>query len=154
MPAYTRSLSFVVLFAIAPIPAAAQAVAQPPTMSDGSLTALSRPPSLPGSPSLPTQVNQPRRDSLWNGALAGAGLGAVLGAFVGLGISDCNECSGFNVPLTYGILGAGVGAGIGAGIDALLARTPPAVWARKARRVDVSPLLGTRVRGVVGLVRF
>ena len=60
-----------------------------------------------------------RSDSLWNGVLIGAGVGAVLGAVIGHAISDCSECSGFYVPLTFGVVGAGVGAGVGAAIDAV-----------------------------------
>jgi hypothetical protein len=52
--------------------------------------------------------SQPRRrDSLWNGVIIGAGLGAIAGAVSGTAIADCSECAGFNVPLTFGVLGAG-----------------------------------------------
>lgn len=96
-----------------------------------------------------------RKDSLWNGVLVGAGVGAVLGAFVGNAILDCSECSGFNVPLTFGVLGAGVGAGIGAGVDALrhahsTITSPP----HRTRRVRLSPLLTKKVRGMVAWIRL
>jgi len=78
-------------------------------------------------------------DSLWNGVIAGAAVGALAGAFTGLVASDdCPECPGFNVPLTMGVLGAGVGSALGAGIDALLGR-------RAAEHVS-----GTATVGVAG----
>ncbi len=70
---------------------------------------------------LPWTAEAQRNDSLWNGVLVGAAAGTVLGAtVVGPLISDCSECSGFNVPLTFAVVGAGAGAALGAGIDALL----------------------------------
>ena len=70
------------------------------------------------APTIPRRRKQHRKDSLWNGVIIGAGLGALVGTLVSFAVSDCSECSGFNVPLTFGVLGAGAGAGIGAGIDA------------------------------------
>ena len=98
---------------------------------------------------------QSRADSLWNGTLIGAGFGAVLGALGGDAVIDCNECAGFNVPLTFGVLGAGVGAGIGAGIDAARhQRSSIAGLSRYPRRVTVAPVVGKHLRAVVGSVRF
>jgi hypothetical protein len=97
--------------------------------------------------------SQPRRrDSLWNGALIGAGLGAVAGLLSGGAIVECSECAGFNVPLTFGLLGAAAGAGLGAGIDALHATS---VSARQpAGRVRLSPVLAKGKRGLIGSLRF
>jgi hypothetical protein len=101
------------------------------------------------------QSSQPRRDSLWNGALAGAGIGAILGALGGLAISDCNECSGFNVPLTFGVLGAAAGAGLGAGFDALRSQGLRAgVSSHRVRRMALSPVVRGHRRAVVGHIRF
>ena len=47
-----------------------------------------------------------RRDSLWNGVIVGAGLGALVGIAGSPLISDCSECAGFNVPLTFGGTGS------------------------------------------------
>jgi hypothetical protein len=94
---------------------------------------------------------QPRKDSLWNGVIIGAGLGALVGTLVSFAVSDCSECSGFNVPLTFGVLGAGAGAGIGAGIDAWhQKRTVPA----GTRRLTVAPVLGKDVQAIVATIRF
>ena len=73
---------------------------------------------------------QHRKDSLWNGVLIGMGLGALVGALVGSAVFECSECSGFNVPLTFGVLGAGAGAGIGAGLDA---------WRQTRSTVTIAP---------------
>src|SRR6185436_4093586 len=67
----------------------------------------------------PAQSQPHRKDSLWNGVILGAAVGAMLGSFSSLAVTDCSECAGFNVPLTFGVIGAGVGIGIGAGLDAL-----------------------------------
>jgi hypothetical protein len=93
----------------------------------------------------------PRRDSLWNGTLVGAGLGALLGSVAGITLLDCSECAGFNVPLTFGVLGAGVGAGLGAGIDALHSRSG---FAPPPRNIQVSPLITRQARGLVAWFRF
>ena len=109
-----------------------------------------QPPSGKHAPPTPR-----RKDSLWNGVIIGAGLGALVGAVVGAAVLDCSECAGFNVPLTFGVLGAGAGAGIGAGIDAwrqtrAIVTTTPI----KPRRLTVSPVLGRDVRGMVATIRF
>ena len=90
-----------------------------------------------------------RRDSLWNGVLVGAGLGALVGIAGSPLISDCSECSGFNVPLTFGVLGAGIGAGVGAGIDAMRNSNAP-----HRPRVQLSPVLSKDTRGLLAWIRF
>ena len=97
---------------------------------------------------------QPSRDSLWNGVIAGAAVGALAGTFTGLVASDdCPECPGFNVPLTMGVLGAGIGIGLGAGIDALLGRRAAPRVSGEAT-VRVSPVLGKGARGLMASVAF
>src|SRR5688572_8828044 len=100
---------------------------------------------------LPATAGAQRNDSLWNGAVVGAAAGAVLGATVVAGrISDCSECSGFNVPLTFAVIGAGAGVAIGVGIDALLHADPRVGRPRdRSRRVNVSPVVGKRTRALV-----
>ncbi|HEX5110990.1 MAG TPA: hypothetical protein VFV95_21210 [Vicinamibacterales bacterium] len=93
------------------------------------------------------------RDSLWNGAIVGAGIGAMAGLAFGVLREDgCRACAGFNQPLVYGSLFAAVGAGVGAGIDAMFARAAPVKSG--SSRVRVLPLLSKEVRGVAGWVRF
>ena len=106
--------------------------------------------SLPGS----VMVSQ-RRDTLWNGVVIGAGLGAIAGALGGVTAIDCSECAGFNVPLTFGVLGAAAGAGIGAAVDALRHARAPATTANGRRtRVTVAPLIAKQGRALVASVRF
>jgi hypothetical protein len=97
--------------------------------------------------------SQPRRrDSLWNGVIIGAGLGAIAGAVSGTAIADCSECAGFNVPLTFGVLGAGIGAALGAGIDALHETRGNPLG--PTRHVRLSPVLGEEKRGLMAWIRF
>ena len=97
--------------------------------------------------------NRPLRpDSLWNGVLIGATAGAIIGAAGSLAISDCSECSGFNVPLTFGVLGAGAGAGIGAVIDALHGKG--AASPQRQPGLRLSPLIGNERRGMMAWFRF
>ena len=98
---------------------------------------------------------QHRKDSLWNGVIIGAGLGALVGTLISFAVSDCSECSGFNVPLTFGVLGAGAGAGIGAGIDAWRqTRSTVRIAPNATGRLTVSPVLGKDVKGIVATIRF
>lgn len=96
-----------------------------------------------------------RRDTLWNGIAIGAGLGALAGALGGATAIECSECAGFNVPLTFGVLGAAAGAGIGAAIDAWR-HAPAAPGATTARRlrVTVAPVVGKNGRAIIASVRF
>jgi hypothetical protein len=105
-------------------------------------------PSGVSAPSVST-----RRDSLWNGAIVGAGTGAMLGLAFGVSREDaCRACAGFNQPLAYGALFAAVGAGVGAGVDAMFRRAAPITSG--VPRVRVLPLLSRDVKGIVGGVRF
>jgi hypothetical protein len=93
-----------------------------------------------------------KADRLWNGVLIGASLGAVAGVVTGNATADCSECAGFNVPLTFGALGAGIGGVLGALIDAAHARSqsaPP--WARYVR---LSPKVSKRMFGLTATITF
>ena len=111
-----------------------------------------RPPDRSAPVSQPPPV---RNDSKWNGALIGAGLGALAGAFFGSAAIECSECAGFNVPVTFGVIGAGAGAAIGIGIDAHFhQRSPGSNPPARTRRVSVVPVMARSVKGVVASVRF
>jgi hypothetical protein len=101
------------------------------------------------TPAKQNAVLSRRRDSLWNGVIVGAGLGALVGVAGSPLISDCSECAGFNVPLTFGVLGAGVGAAVGAGFDALRHTKAP-----HPPRVQLAPVLSKDARGLLALIRF
>jgi hypothetical protein len=101
--------------------------------------------------SLEAQTGQSARgaDSLRNGIITGAIVGALGGSFAGLAIAqDCFSCYGFHVPATLGVVGAGIGAGIGAGVDALRRHQST------RRPVGVMPFLTPRARGAMIWVRF
>jgi hypothetical protein len=116
-------------------------------------TAQTAPPAAPSARA--AQPPAARKDSKWNGAIIGAGLGAIAGALIGSAIIECSECAGFNVPLTFGVIGAGAGAGIGVGIDSLLHQRSPRLNPPPGRRrVDVSPVVGRSVKGVIASIRF
>ena len=80
---------------------------------------------LPQRESLPAlkvqdRPSRGRRDSVWNGALIGAGVGAAGGAIWGLEICGSNDTECFAIAGPVGILGgAGIGAVVGAIADAL-----------------------------------
>jgi hypothetical protein len=95
------------------------------------------------------QTVRQRKDSLWNGVIVGAGLGALVGIAGSPLISDCSECAGFNVPLTFGVLGAGIGAAVGAGIDAMRNTNAP-----HRPHVQLAPVLSKDTRGLLALIRF
>jgi hypothetical protein len=107
--------------------------------------------ALAAEPARP-QAPARRKDSLWNGALIGASLGAIAGFLTSEAIVECSECAGFNAPLTFGVLGAGAGAALGAGIDALHSQraAPP----YHSSRVRLTPLMSHRARGLVAWIRF
>ena len=122
------------------------------TPDHGRVSPSDRKTAGPPSPRRASGAPLQRRDSLWNGVLIGAGLGALAGAVGGQAALECSECAGFNVPLTFGVIGAGVGAGIGAGIDAL--RHSHSAAPGTYGRVTVMPLLGRGRRAVVAAFRF
>jgi hypothetical protein len=139
--------------AIVPVAAGAQTLAQPEDGHQAPMRtfAMLKDPAgniLPGvSAAVDQTVQHPRRrDSLWNGVIIGAGVGALAGAVSGTAIVDCSECSGFNVPLTFGVLGAAIGAGLGAGIDAW--HNQGAAPVQGTRHVQLAPLVAKEKRGL------
>ena len=85
--------------------------------------------------------------------MIGAGLGAIAGALGGTMAIECSECAGFNVPLTFGVLGAAAGAGIGAAIDGLR-QARPTTAADRRPRVTIAPVVGRKGRALIASVRF
>ena len=100
----------------------------------------------------PAPNQSAQKDSLWNGAILGGVVGAMLGSFGSFAIMDCSECAGFNVPLTFGVIGAGAGIAIGAGLDAL--HSKKGVMTERPRRVQVSPVIARDKRGVIASLQF
>lgn len=115
-----RTVVFAAMVALLPGAAGAQdgSPGAAVSLAELSRTAVVKP--APEPPRRRTPAPPPRRkDSLLNGILIGAGLGAIAGAAGGTAAIACDECAGFNVPLTFGVVGGAAGAAIGAGIDAL-----------------------------------
>jgi hypothetical protein len=81
---------------------------------------LPRPESLPPLMKAREGASPQRRDSVWNGALIGAGIGGVGGAVWGRQMCGSNDSECFAIAGPVGILGgAGIGAAVGAIADAL-----------------------------------
>ena len=154
-----RMIAFTCVLALLPALATAQSLSIEKGVTSTEKSATPTPaapvvpvkcPRLAGTDN-PPPAKQHRKDSLWNGVIIGAGLGALVGTLVSFAVSDCSECSGFNVPLTFGVLGAGAGAGIGAGIDA---------WHQKrdipagSRRRTASPVSSKDLRGILARIPF
>ena len=91
------------------------------------------------------------RDSLLNGALIGAAVGAAGGVLFTHAVRDSDLEFGQYArgALVFGAIGAGVGLGV----DALLNRTPYAAQA-PPRRVAIVPRVWRNVAHVVVKVRF
>jgi hypothetical protein len=92
-------------------------------------------------------------DSLWTGALIGAGVGAALGAFAVSFSEDCtyrfSSCAGPALSMTA------MAAGIGIGIDALIQgrKVIYEPGSRKAPGVSVRPMLAPGKASVVVAIR-
>jgi hypothetical protein len=81
---------------------------------------LPRPESLPRLLKARDSASSGRRDSIWNGLLIGAGIGAAGGAIWGLNVCGTTDDECFAIAGPAGIItGAGIGAAIGAIADAL-----------------------------------
>jgi hypothetical protein len=81
---------------------------------------LPQPGSLPALAQTPERGVNRRRDSIWNGTLIGAGVGAAGGAVWGLKTCGSNDNECFAIAGPVGIIGgAGIGAAVGAIADAL-----------------------------------
>ena len=100
----------------------------------------------------PAAAQLRQRDSLKNGLLIGAAVGAGAGFAIGALSYGCvleRECYGTWVTMA---LGAGVGAGIGAGLDAFLGRQ---VRDRPGeQQPTVFPIIGKRVYGAATRLTF
>ena len=74
----------------------------------------------------PAPAQQPSRDSLKNGTIIGAVVGAIAlaapGAFICHMLREPGDPPCWKGVVTVGAIGAGVGAAAGAGIDALFMR--------------------------------
>ena len=86
------------------------------------------------------------RDSLLNGTVIGAAVGAATGVAFTHAVRDSDLDFG---QYAYGALVFGaIGAGAGLGVDALLNRVPPVPGVRP-RRVSIAPTFWRDVAGVV-----
>ena len=85
------------------------------------------------------------RDSLLNGTVIGAAVGAGIGVAFTHAVRDSDLTFG---QYAYGALVIGaLGAGIGLGVDALLSRALPGPSVTP-RRVSIAPTMTRKVRGV------
>ena len=76
--------------------------------------------SLPAPLEVQERPSGRPRDSVWNGLLIGAGVGAAGGALWGLKTCGSNDDECFAIAGPVGIIsGAGIGAAVGAVADAL-----------------------------------
>lgn len=94
-------------------------------------------------------------DSLKNGVLLGAVIGAALGVASCAANSSCIEDEGGpGVSMALGIMGAAAGAGLGAGIDAavkgpkLVVYRAPGSAGSSQGRVSIAPVITRRTKGV------
>jgi hypothetical protein len=86
------------------------------------------------------------RDSLLNGTVIGAAVGAGTGVALTHAVRDSDLTFG---QYAYGaLIFGGLGAGVGVGIDALLTRAMPGTGV-KPRRVLIAPAVWRRVGGVI-----
>jgi hypothetical protein len=103
-----------------------------------------------------TTIRQRRGDSLANGALWGLGVGAAIGTaaaiMVGLDCYGGGNCAA----VAAGAIGAygAIGAGIGVGIDALMKSKKVVYQSKSTTRLNVTPLLTARSKGVILSVDF
>lgn len=97
------------------------------------------------------QVQWRRRDSVLNGLVIGAAIGAIPGIY--WLIADPNECTGL-CPEDYASIA--VGAGVGALIDRAIGRTVTvySASANRAQRLTVGPVVSRTRKGVQLTVIF
>jgi hypothetical protein len=109
-------------------------------------------PSLASNP-IAAQASGPksgRRDSLINGTLIGAAIGAVTGMALVYWTSDSEGADQY----AYGALAfGGIGAGVGLGVDALLNRGP-GVAVGTPRRIAVKTKVSRKASGVHVTMRW
>ena len=134
-----------------------------PASAQQALTQVSTPESVPHLPrsrplrearagSLPTaQSSSPtpgkRHDSLLNGVLIGAGIGALVGLIPDY-YDDCEECH----DSLYGSIA--VGAGIGLLVDALRTDRTTVTHATPERPVRIHATVGKRRSGIGATIRW
>jgi len=151
-----RLMALAMVLALVPATVRAQSAAVESSVSLGELSrkAIAMDSRTDRATTAMATETQPRKDPLWNGVLIGAGLGALIGAFAGDAAFECSECTGFNVPLTFGVIGAGAGAAIGAGFDALLHDRTRVPTTKDNRRLTIAPVIGKDVKAMVAFLRF
>jgi hypothetical protein len=120
----TRTWLVVLTLVTAPIPAAAQEIPHRKLIiSERAIAA-----GMAANPPAPAQVNRGQRDSLKNGTIIGAVIGAIaMGAGVGAlckALQEPTDPSCWGSGLVGAAMGAGIGALGGLGIDALMTRSP------------------------------
>lgn len=93
----------------------------------------------------PSPIGERRSDSLWNGALIGAGVGVASGLFLCTRTEPWENCRDDVGPMLR--IGA-IGAGIGIGIDALIRRRSPSAITQGSARLHAAPIVGRQVGGL------
>ena len=107
-----------------------------------------------GGPSQPSagqagMANTARGDSLWNGALIGAGAGAAAAASLDAIFCDA-EGGGCDFPWKAYLVLGGIGAAAGAGIDFLIGRQSN----QSPRAFTVSPVISRTRQGIAASLRL
>jgi len=102
-------------------------------------------------------VEHRRRDSLWNGALIGFGVGLGAGAAT-LPWACSDSCSGVGQGVLIGFLMGGIGAGIGIGVDAAIPGRRQIVYragtASPSARLSLVPLITPRTKALAVSLSF
>jgi hypothetical protein len=97
------------------------------------------------------EVNRIRRpEPVWDGALKGAMVGAV----VPVVIISVDRCHSLNANIGPYLLGAAMGAGIGALVDGAIGPKTVYDGRRRPRTVSIAPIAGDGWRGVQALLSF
>lgn len=94
-----------------------------------------------------------RSDSLLNGALIGAGVGAASGLLMCRTMEPWDVCLGDIGPIATA---AAIGAGVGIGIDALIRSQRMAIYQSRdgSKQLHAAPIASRRARGVALTLRF
>jgi hypothetical protein len=97
------------------------------------------------------QGGERRSDSLWNGALIGAGVAVASGLFLCTRTEPWENCRDDVGPMLR--IGA-IGAGIGIGIDALIRRRSPSSTTPGSARLHAAPIVGRQAGGLRMAISF